>query len=811
MSMVFAKANGLGPTERALRAGDFATVEKSEDTATANSDYSSSTDTAISVNLRDLVRQFSKGAAFEVVEKRGRSVFDVIGLARQCMLDGPIEECFDVPAEMMKFMSAKGWEHFQSLLGIYRGQYEALLAYCQLWKDGGLPTFQRCVTMHGLRRESLLLCVGALMIAKIQRVFIFTEKEVHVRCFSDSTEACWSDVYDLSAKTWTLGNAVGPLSTADTDQGQHPNGDMYFYCDAGKVSWLKHKSKIDTVSQAFLSNMKAMCLTRPDPPSKDDLLNDRENASVSLDLSRNPFSWAPGRKDEENPIEMKSVSSFCPGSLQLPPFLIQKWFVATFYPKNGTSSRFVGITPELLNSPVVVKFLFGNYWTGYSPQYIVPLECWLPNLLGFERKDLSLRTNETTSENATLVDYDLFFNTSEQSELLESFGVQSNGSLLPLSSLGGSFADIARKVFTKFELKTSDDFHSNGIWWPRKLKCGILDFTTLMERTMESFNVTAARIRSTRRVCNRLCIQSVIADTFRVMKPSFDLSYNTGASIYAEPTQHSAMKLNEKLSEILPDDFVAALALQEVLIADLGAGTGTIASCFGRLRNCPILGIEYCKTRCLLALHAYLKSASTTSFPLLPFKVAYLPMNILDLQSLEPPKDIKKLIVYLGDEAFDETLLDKIANLLKQLSVACILITSKAGRHKEYSNFWESKGGFLHLGSVRYTKRGGNNEVGQYRIYSIEPTGATYQCPDPRVVDALKACGNQASDEMRLQYYSKTIEAIHRDEYPLTLFGSSQVKRCTSAALKGERGGKKAPARMSGRRRKKVKRSKPSV
>ena len=87
-------------------------------------------------------------------------------------------------------------------------------------------------------------------------------------------------------------------------------------------------------------------------------------------------------------------------------------------------------------------------------------------------------------------------------------------------------------------------------------------------------------------------------------------------------------------------------------------------------------------------------------------------MNILDLQSLEPPEEIKKLVVYLGDEAFNKALLNKITELLLQVSVDTILITGKAGRHKEYRTFWESNGRCRLLGSVPYSKRLGKNEKG---------------------------------------------------------------------------------------------------
>lgn len=479
-----------------------------------------------------------------------------------------------------------------------------------------------------------------------------------------------------------------------------------------------------------------------------------------------------------SPDGLGSLSYPCEDGVDPPSYpcqAVKRWFLVTLVPTGTCSSQFLGRTSDILKSKFAIDTLFIERWNAWGPKYYAFLDCWLPNL------DFFVRQDGTKSANAV----EVLFSACEKREIMLSFGVKDRRGLSaprPLALSGIHFEDCCR-FFQKFKLRSRDIEDLCGSWWPCRYAHDIVNLIEVMDEQKRVHQQYELEIRASCRDPSHFSYQLVVNDTYKVLDGSqslFQLQYCTGAAIYAEPTENSSLQLSQTLAKLAGDDFCLALARREVLFSDLGAGTATFVTTLARPRNCPVLAIEYCKTRCLLALNT-LKVATKMENLSYPFKVAYLPMNIFDLVSLEPPPGVRFLVVYLGDEAFDKSLMDKIASLLLQVSVQIILITDKAGRHKEYGNYWESKGNFEPIGQVPWSKRGGNNEPGNFFIYKLLPSCKEKLLIDQRVHHALRMCAIQATDTMRTEYFDATIKAIEDGSYPIPLYGASLHRKTVSA------------------------------
>jgi hypothetical protein len=458
------------------------------------------------------------------------------------------------------------------------------------------------------------------------------------------------------------------------------------------------------------------------------------------------------------------------GTPSFPPNDVQKWFVTSLVEIGTNTSKYIARTTEILRSESLVERIFGQQWERHRPKYYAHLGCWLPDLAKFKRHDAKTRTWERSLQQH---EWGVLHSDRERTLLLLSFGFKSDSGTDGPASLN-SYAlgrHLWPSYFYQFELKPDNQI---GLWWPVKYNEKIFNIS-------EFIKLATAEAKANTSIVDRpslLSLTSVVNETYRDLNgKDFGLNYNTGGPIYAEPTLQSSLTLNETLSEVGGEAFSQAVASQATLFIDLGAGTGTFISSLARPRNCPVLAVEFCKTRCILALHTMLEVSKKVNRECpFPYKVAYLPMNIYEIKSLEPPAGITFMVVYLGDEAFEPNLMKKIRCLLSGVSVQMILVTDKAGRHSGYTDFWQNYQ-FKEIARRKWKKRGGNQQSGTFFVYGRKALPDNGKVYDEQIQNVLERCGNNASDDDRISYYQETLSKINDGTYPHELHGADSRGR----------------------------------
>lgn len=590
-------------------------------------------------------------------------------------------------------------------------------------------------------RQTFILVIGALMSEKVDNVVVFTGSKVHAWRFQREKGYGKFNQFVFADRRWMYPDGDDIEELIRSSDQLRSECTLFFFVDGEKTIWLRPRSNQrrkgtpnDTVLRVLSESATA-----------------RHAATIGFANTMN--------------------------TSQQPPLLVKTWFVSSLVLRNTARSSYVGRTDDILSSEKAVDMLFQKYWNACPQKFYSFLGCWLPDLASFERQD-GLEAK---------VALGMIHDNSEREEIMISFGIRRDGGfnvVNTLKSTGRSFDSCASEYFLQYSVRECPTQKSKLVWWPHRVTDEVCDLVQLIVDEREKFLALERCLEATRTVKSPYDFETVVSETYKAMKKSLGLHYNTGASIYAEPTEASSINLSLKIGELAGEDFSVAMSKQEVLFMDLGAGTSTFITSLARPRNCPALAIEYCKVRCQLALDCLteVNAQPTESYP---YKVAYLPMDIFDLTSLEPPSGISKLVVYLGDEAFSESLMDKIASLLLEISVELILVTDKAGRHKCFDMYWESKGPFERLGALGWKKRGGNNEPGTFFIFRLRPTSPRKRNVDERIARALRHCGNSASVKERMWYYLDTLKRIKDGTYPSKLFGTVGARsRC--ATSKGE-------------------------
>ncbi len=458
---------------------------------------------------------------------------------------------------------------------------------------------------------------------------------------------------------------------------------------------------------------------------------------------------------------------------------IQEWFIRNLVPRNLPQELYPGQSVEFSDAEVV-RTLFARYWQLLPvKQHALLGGLTLPSLACFKRRDYEDDKNEQP-------ECLRIHSQQERNYMLLSLGVKpekpkAKDAMIVGQPLSSYFASETEAIEALGPFSYNQEVK---MWLPQKLpnwmeyrSAKLNKFLAFLTEQKQLLEAQFPRIPESNE-------EEVIAQTFTLLSKFLELNYNTGdAGTYAEPTLRSCTRLSEVIGNLVDGDFKKEVLEKRVLFMDLGAGTGTFISALARSRNCDALGIEYCMIRARCALDMYIQ-ANTTMVGRRPIKMAYVPRNIFCLESLRLPEKYTRLILYLGDEAFEVDLCQKIAELVKTTSVSeVLLISNKEGRHgARFSGFWESQGFGESKATTGWNKRGGGNESGKFRIYQFRPIRdpkVTLAPVDSSIDLALRMCGTGSKEGERIDYYRRIKEQLLRGTYPHPLFQAKPRRMST--------------------------------
>ena len=131
---------------------------------------------------------------------------------------------------------------------------------------------------------------------------------------------------------------------------------------------------------------------------------------------------------------------------------------------------------------------------------------------------------------------------------------------------------------------------------------------------------------------------------------------------------------------------------KRVLLADLGCGSAAVIGSISAALRCDAIGVEISPTRSFLAMHLLKKVIQTEIV-----SIGYLPLDIMSIDTLEfiPSLGYDGMLFFLGDEAFEDDLMEKVSSLLASLkTIDVLLVAGKQARHKclKWKNYWDCHG-----------------------------------------------------------------------------------------------------------------------
>jgi hypothetical protein len=164
------------------------------------------------------------------------------------------------------------------------------------------------------------------------------------------------------------------------------------------------------------------------------------------------------------------------------------------------------------------------------------------------------------------------------------------------------------------------------------------------------------------------------------------------------------------------------------LIIDFGCGTCTVLGSLSAALGCDALGIEYSYSRCYITL-SHLKNILNRQRDDISdkdriddmFRIGFVPMNIHKIPNLSFVHELgyQAILVFLGDEAFPNDLMNKTADLINSTHLSTLVISGKQARHSRkidgWGDFWQNER-FRHLGEIHWRKTG-SGEVGKNHFY----------------------------------------------------------------------------------------------
>jgi len=464
---------------------------------------------------------------------------------------------------------------------------------------------------------------------------------------------------------------------------------------------------------------------------------------------------------------------------RLPPNgAIKLWFVARFVKKNVPRTKYNGLMPWLKVGDSIVEQLFKRAWICSCPEWYPQLGVWLPDLECYQRIDETFPMTAKADGRLGSV----LHTRKQREELLLTFGPNIPG-LDPTSpppsfrdycgtdEIDQCYLDLISNV-AEFEYDAE-----RQLWWPKKYS-GMIDRRPHLTTALATIQTQLDELLSVSQAWTTEQMgRNAVSESYTMLSQNYELCYATGASMYAEPTEDSMHSLNAFLDSHWTIAEQEAHLNNRVLYVDIGMGTGTALTALARHRAQDMLGIEYDAVRVQIALKNMIRNKPQTY----DVKMAYVAKNILDVEDLGGLREYYDcVLLYLGDEGFNEAIMTHIGALLDNLPVPIVLLSSKQCRHKHYAGFWETYG-FTELGSVNYFKRGGENESGKFfvfrrssRVLREESFRARI---DPDILRALKQCALGAAPGQRREYYQELLGKIHSGIYHLELYGATSRKR----------------------------------
>ena len=424
---------------------------------------------------------------------------------------------------------------------------------------------------------------------------------------------------------------------------------------------------------------------------------------------------------------------------------------------------------------------FDGAWDKYGAVWYPKINCYLPNIKHFQRMD-----DKDWAPSDAL--FGILHSRGQREDILLCFGPKGtkSHSLQPPPSLLAIWPerDVDACYRAAFDKLLSFDYNEDRhIWWPSEHP-DFVERLPLVRDSWKRWLEERKRLEASHsRAWDASQNQMVQIDAaMGILKLNKNLLYATGASIYAQPTKGSSQALNKFLDSQWTKEETQAHLEKRVLYADFGVGSGTFLTTLAVHRSQDMLGIEYDQQRVLIALNNQLawKAHDTRDIKFEP-NIAFVAKNLMAVSNLGIPPHYKVLVLYLGDEAYDNALMMHLANLLQGVAIPVILVSDKAGRHKYYRGFWEEYG-FNELGKVRWSKEGGKNEKGSFFIFRRAARCRTfYQEPtaqpgDPEIARALKLCCMGASPASRMAYLHELKSEIESGQYPFELWGP-ELKR----------------------------------
>lgn len=189
----------------------------------------------------------------------------------------------------------------------------------------------------------------------------------------------------------------------------------------------------------------------------------------------------------------------------------------------------------------------------------------------------------------------------------------------------------------------------------------------------------------------------------RLYAPNKDLDHN-GASTYAEITRSGVSQIIEQIRNVF-FPFLTKDEIDEFRAVDLGGGFLTCLAHIAQVIPGQYIGIEYDAGRAWLFAVSYQKLLKEHFGELCNTKIAYLHMDILEMDSYECD------LVYTFDEAFPKALWLKIVKTFRASPRCKFLIMFKVAKSFPDCKAWNEEllmlGGVTLVGKLALSKKGG--------------------------------------------------------------------------------------------------------